>query len=113
MSNKKSGKEQLDELLNETMTNISADRAITSTLLTDLVQEMKSQGGSITVIQQCGMIASKYVETLQRSNEQLVKLTTLLHKKTANASEELSNLEKERIFDLLNESSDSEDGESV
>lgn len=113
MSNKKSGKEQLDELLNETMTNIRADRAITSTLLTDLVQEMKSQGGSITVIQQCGMIASKYVETLQRSNEQLVKLTALLHKKTANASEELSNLEKERIFDLLNESSDSEDGESV
>ncbi len=113
MSNNKNktGKEQLDELLNETMTNIRADRAITSTLLTDLVQEMKSQGGSITVIQQCGLIASKYVETLQRSNEQLVKLTALLHKKTSNASDELTLLEKEKIFDLLNDSS--EEGEGV
>lgn len=110
MSNRKSGKEQLDELLKETMMNIRSDRAITSTLLTDLVQEMKAQGGSITVIQQCGLIASKYVETLQRSNEQLVKLTALLHKKTSSASEELSNLDKEKIFDLLSESG-TEEGE--
>ncbi len=109
-NNNKTGKEQLDELLKETMTNIRADRAITSTLLTDLVQEMKSQGGSITIIQQCGLIASKYVETLQRSNEQLVKLTALLHKKTANASDELSSLEKEKIFDMLNDSG-SEEGD--
>lgn len=103
MSSKKTGQEQLDELLNETMTNIRSDRAITSTLLTDLVQEMKSQGSSIAVIQQCGLIASKYVETLQRSNEQLVKLTALLHKKNSAASEGLSNLDKEKIFDLLSE----------
>ena len=109
-NNNKTGKEQLDELLKETMTNIRADRAITSTLLTDLVQEMKSQGGSITIIQQCGLIASKYVETLQRSNEQLVKLTALLHKKTSTTSEELSSLEKERIFDMLN-NGDSEEGD--
>lgn len=101
---------QLEELLQEAMINIRSDRAITSSLLTDLVKEMKSQGGSITVIQQCGMIASKYVETLQRSNEQLVKLTALLQKKTTASSVGLSNMEKQEIFDLLNDSEEGDGG---
>ena len=49
-----------------------------------------------------GQIAAKYLETMQRSNEQLVKLTGLLGKKAA-ASEKLSSTEMEEIFDLLND----------
>ena len=48
-----------------------------------------------------GVIAAKYVETLQRSNEQLVKVVTLLQKKQS-TSVELSELDKTEIFDLLN-----------
>ncbi len=47
------------------------------------------------------MIASKYVETLQRSNEQIVKLASLLQKKESK-SEGLSSHEKEEIYDILN-----------
>jgi len=50
-----------------------------------------------------GLIASKYVETLQRSNEQLVRVTSLLQKKEGKNSN-LSSTEKEEIFDLLNQS---------
>lgn len=108
MSGRKKG-QTLEEFLDEAITNIRADRAITSALLTDLVQEMKASGSSLTVNQQCGLIASKYVETLQRSNEQLVKISAILQKKT-NSSESLSNSEKEQIFDLIKNSEDTTDG---
>jgi hypothetical protein len=43
------------------------------------------------------------LETLQRSNEQLVKVTTLIHKKDATKFSGLSNEDKSDIFDLINE----------
>ena len=54
-----------------------------------------------------GMIAAKYVETLQRSNEQLVKLTSLVQKQTS-ASSEMTDKEKDDLFDMIQ--GDSEDG---
>ena len=49
-----------------------------------------------------GPIAAKYVETLQRSNEQLVKLATLVYKKESAAKDgSLSDLDKKELFDLI------------
>jgi len=109
MSNQNKKGQTLEEFLDEAVTNIRADRAITAALLTDLVQEMKASGSSLTVNQQCGMIASKYVETLQRSNEQLVKISAILQKKTG-SNQGLSNSEKEEIFDLIKNSEDDSGG---
>ena len=100
MSSKKRKGQTLEEFLDEAVSNIRADRAITATLLTDLVQEMKANGSSITVSQQCGLIASKYVETLQRSNEQLVKITALMQKKEGTNSG-ITEKDKEELFDLI------------
>ena len=94
--------QNLEEFIKEAIENIRSDRAVTSHLLTELVQEMGKQSG-LSTIQQCGMIASKYVETLQRSNEQIVKLASLLQKKESK-QEGLTMSEKEEIYDLLNES---------
>jgi hypothetical protein len=47
-----------------------------------------------------GFIAAKYVETLQRSNEQLVKLTSILSKKTDN-SVSLTEDDKKELFDVI------------
>ena len=55
-----------------------------------------------------GMIASKYVETLQRSNEQMVKLAALIQKKESK-TDGLSSVEKEEIYDLLNSEAKEED----
>lgn len=98
--------QNLEDFLEEAIENIRSDRAITSHLLTELVQEMNKQS-SISTIQQCGMIASKYVETLQRSNEQLVKISSLIQKKESK-QEGLSSFEKDEIYDLLNASEESE-----
>ena len=96
----------LEEYLGEAITNIRNDRAITSALLTDLFQELK-KNNDIETHKNLGLIASKYVETLQRSNEQLVKLASLISKKE-NISIDLSQLEKSEIYDLINENNSGE-----
>ena len=97
MSKKKN--QNLEDFIGEAIENIRSDRAITSHLLTELDQEMNKQNG-LSTIQQCGLIASKYVETLQRSNEQMVKIASLIQKKESK-SEGLTSIEKEEIYDLL------------
>ena len=50
---------------------------------------------------QVGQVAAKYVETLQRSNEQLVKIVSLIQKRTNSEPAELSDSDKSEIFDLI------------
>jgi len=54
-----------------------------------------------------GLVAAKYLETLQRSNEQLVKLAALVQKKS-NASEEINESDKQELFDLINSNGEEE-----
>ena len=93
---------KVEENINEAIKNINDDRSITSTLLSDLIVEMKKSSQPDEVHKQLGQIAAKYVETLQRSNEQLVKITTLMYKKTASSEDtSLSSEDKDELFDLI------------
>ena len=78
--------------------NILEDRAATKTLLLNLMKYMQ-KGDELH--REYGHVAAKYLETLQRSNEQLVKLATLVQKREGN-SNSISNKEKEELFDLIN-----------
>ena len=49
-----------------------------------------------------GLVAAKYLETLQRSNEQLVKLAALIQKKTS-SNENITDQDKQEIFDMIKE----------
>jgi len=91
--------EDINDYIEESIKNIRNDRAITSTLLTDLLLEMKKTS-DLENHKQLGMIASKYVETLQRSNEQLVKITAILNKRRDD-SLELNDEDKEHLFDII------------
>ena len=81
------------------MKNIREDRAITSMLLTDLVGYLKQ---SDERHRDAGQIAAKYVETLQRSNEQLVKVAALIQKDNTKEAG-LTAEDKQEIFDILND----------
>ena len=87
----------LDNYIQEAIKNIRDDRDITSTLLTQVFAEITNGGETHKDI---GLIAAKYVETLQRSNEQLVKLTSIMAKKT-DTSVELSEEDKKSLFDVI------------
>jgi hypothetical protein len=89
----------LEEYVSEAITNIRSDRALTTALLTDLFHELK-KNSDIETHKNLGLIASKYVETLQRSNEQLVKLTSILNK-NQNISTSLDEEDKEELLDLI------------
>jgi hypothetical protein len=91
--------EDINDYIQESIKNIRDDRSVTSTLLTDLLLEMKKTS-DLENHKQLGLIASKYVETLQRSNEQLVKITAILNKRH-DSSVELNDEDKEQLFDLI------------
>ena len=88
-----------EEYINEAIDNIRKDRAMASTLLVELVKILKTDE---TKHQTSGPVAAKYLETLQRSNEQLVKLASLITKKES-TSTDLSSFNKSEIYDLINE----------
>ena len=85
------------EFVQEAIKNIRDDRALASTLLIDL---MKVLGADESKHQFSGPVAAKYLETLQRSNEQLVKLASLIAKKE-NVTSSLSSTEKDEIYELI------------
>ena len=88
----------IEQYLEEAVKNIREDRAITSMLLTDLINYLKV---SDERHRDAGGVAAKYVETLQRSNEQLVKVAALIQKDNVKEAG-LTAQDKQEIFDILN-----------
>ena len=91
--------ENMKDYFAEAIKNIRNDRAVTTKLLVEIMDYLK---GAETRHQEVGSVAAKYVETLQRSNEQLVKLVALLQKNNT-SKEGLTDEDKSEIFDLLKE----------
>ena len=95
----------LDEYVEETTRNIREDRAMAKTLLMDVMADMAASSAER---REMGPIAAKFIEGLQRSNEQMVKLAAILQRQKTNQMG-LSEDDKEQLFDLLNENQDEED----
>lgn len=88
---------KLEKYIAEAIKNIRNDRDITKRLLDDVMVYLSKDEQRHREV---GITAAKYVETLQRSNEQLVKISTLLQKKeTKNAG--LTDSDKQDIFDII------------
>jgi hypothetical protein len=94
----------LDQYITRATKNIKEDRAAASTLLMSLMRYMTV---SEDRHKEVGLIAAKYLETLQRSNEQLVKLSALLQKDTIK-SENISEKEINDLFDMIQKNSEEE-----
>ena len=76
--------------------NIEDDREITRELLDDAIRWLSVDEARHKDI---GFTLAKYVETLQRSNEQLVKLCGLMSKQET--SDELTDKDYAQIFDQI------------
>ena len=92
---------EVDKYLQESIENIRSDRDVTNSLLKDVMIYLS---GDETRHEKVGQVAAKYLETLQRSNEQLVKVVGLLHKRQTSTGE-LTDEDKNEIFELIKESS--------
>tara|TARA_B100000927_G_scaffold282683_1_gene269616 strand:+ start:1259 stop:1549 length:291 start_codon:yes stop_codon:yes gene_type:complete len=91
-------KQNVQNYIENATANIVEDRAATKALLMSLMDYMKTGEDKH---REFGTIAAKYLETLQRSNEQLVKLAVLLQKK-ASTREEITEEDRQELFDLIN-----------
>ena len=77
--------------------NVKEDRAATKTLLMNLMKYMQSSDDRHREV---GLVTAKYLETLQRSNEQLVKLAAIMQKKEGDNTN-MTAQDKQDLFDLI------------
>ena len=91
--------DKVEKEIEKAISNIKSDRAVTKTLLGDIMEYLSVAKERHVEV---GTVAAKYVETLQRSNEQLVKLVGIMHKKS-NSDTGLSLRDKEDLFDMIQE----------
>ena len=93
---------KIDKYIAEAIDNVRKDREITRRLLDDVMIYLSK---SDERHREVGMTAAKYVETLQRSNEQLVKVAALVQKEEKKDNG-LSEDDKQDIFDMLQDGGD-------
>ncbi len=92
-------KQTLENFIEQATKNITNDRAATKTLLMGIMKYMQTGDDRHREV---GLIAAKYLETLQRSNEQLVKLAGLLQKRER-STDGITDEDKQQLFDLINQ----------
>ena len=87
----------LDELVNEALGNIRNDRKLAREFLNEIANEISSDSEQNKYL---SPVAAKHIETLQRSNEQLVKIISIKQKGN-DQTVELTEKDKQEIFDLI------------
>tara|TARA_R110001583_G_scaffold14194_15_gene59705 strand:- start:627 stop:920 length:294 start_codon:yes stop_codon:yes gene_type:complete len=93
---------KLDEIIKKALANIEEDRLVTRDLLEDAMGYLAKDESRHRDI---GLTLAKYVETLQRSNEQMVKVATLISKEEKK-NDGITQEEMENLFSAIAEEKD-------
>lgn len=86
------------QLIDLAISNINSDREVAKELLEDVAEYIGEQKDRYVNV---GLVAAKYLETLQRSNEQLVKLASLMKKDEQDLYGNLNQEDKEGLYSEL------------
>ena len=95
---------KLDDIIEKALKNIEKDREVTRDLLDDAINYLSKDESRHRDI---GMTLAKYVEVLQRSNEQMVKVASLVQKEEKTA-DGLSEKDMEDIFSMIDKEKNNE-----
>jgi len=96
----------LDEYIQQTDDCIDSDRRNAFILLESVLDQLRNRTGGRSdweVHQELGSAAAKYMESLQRSTEQKVKLAALIHRREQDRKEKekLNAGDKANLFDEI------------
>ena len=91
-------KTDMETLIDEALDNIRNDRKVARELLNDVANILVNTPDESKYL---SPVAAKHVETLQRSNEQLVKLISIRQKEDT-TTQGLTDKDKDEIFDIIN-----------
>lgn len=89
--------DELNNLFSEALDNIRNDRKLAREFLNEIANEISSDSEQNKYL---SPVAAKHIETMQRSNEQLVKIIGLRQKNTEE-SFALSEDDKSNLYDLI------------
>tara|TARA_Y100000590_G_C15254100_1_gene838613 strand:+ start:352 stop:642 length:291 start_codon:yes stop_codon:yes gene_type:complete len=92
-------KNDLDSLIVEALDNIRKDRQSAKEFLNEIANQIANDAEQNKYL---SPVAAKHIETLQRSNEQLVKLISIRQKSKADTTI-LSEEDKDNLFNLIQE----------
>ena len=92
-------KNKLDSLVDEALDNIRNDRKLAREFLNEIANQIAADAEQNKYL---SPVAAKHIETLQRSNEQLVKIIGLRQKDKVKGFE-LSEDDKNNLFDMIQE----------
>ena len=87
----------IDSLVSEALGNIRDDRKAAREFLNEIANKIATEPDQNKYL---SPVAAMHIETMQRSNEQLVKIISI-QKKDQTASFELSDDDKDSIFNLI------------
>ena len=87
----------LELLIDEALDNIRNDRKIAREFLNEIANQIATDAEQNKHL---SPVAAKHIETMQRSNEQLVKIIGL-KQKNSSQSFELSSEDKDNLFDMI------------
>lgn len=90
-------KKDLDNLIGEALGNIRDDRKMAREFLNEIANQIALDAEQNKYL---SPVAAKHIETMQRSNEQLVKIIGLKQKSSVGTIE-LSEQEKDELFDII------------
>jgi len=86
-----------DDLLDEAIDNIRNDRTLAREFLNEIATQIAQDPSNNRVL---SPVAAKHIETMQRSNEQLVKIIGL-RQKNQSQSFEFTDDDKDNLFDMI------------
>jgi hypothetical protein len=86
----------VDKLVDEALDNIRGDRKLAREFLNEIATQIATDPQSNRSL---SPVAAKHIETLQRSNEQLVKIIGIKQKETKEQG--LSLADKDELFDMI------------
>jgi polyribonucleotide nucleotidyltransferase len=90
-------KQDLQNLIDEALDNIRSDRKVAREFLNEIANQIATDAEQNKHL---SPVAAKHIETMQRSNEQLVKIIGLKQKNRPQ-SFELSSEDKDNLFDMI------------
>jgi predicted ATP-grasp superfamily ATP-dependent carboligase len=89
--------DEFDDLMEEAIDNIRNDRKIAREFLNELANQIAQNAENNRAL---SPVAAKHIETMQRSNEQLVRVLTLKQKERVKEIG-LSDEDKASLFDMI------------
>ena len=89
--------DEFDDLMDEAIENIRNDRKVAREFLNELANQIAQNAENNRAL---SPVAAKHIETMQRSNEQLVKVLTLKQKERTKEIG-LTDDDKASLFDMI------------